>query len=506
MANSTGNNQKRTHAKRRPEETSINREWIDSSSRAAARRTGSIGNEKANDYRYVGDPYKFTYESNKKMHYSLTPVRRVPENSKFALRAAERRVNRTIKENEKEKKWQEDIVRVRGSMDYFLLIIVIILVALGAATVYSATYPVAIKEGSAGYRYFLNHLIFLGIGLVLSFVVYHLTILLNKRKVRTIFTIAAYLLALALLVLVRLVGKTVGTTTRWIVLGPISIQPSEIMKIAMIFVCAWFAENDERFIKNRDLIMRMKLKYVLRPYSLMLLAIVFILIGHHLSGAAIVGIVSLACMIVAGYSIKYLLAITIPLAAGAVGVYFIRNPYSFSRITAFFTGSTEATVEAERYQTQQSIYGIGSGGILGKTFGQGQQKYGALPFAHTDFVFSTWCEEMGFIGAVILIILFLLLIWRGYLVAMRAPNRFTMVIAFGLTTHLGLQAVLNMCVATDLIMNTGITLPFFTYGGSALVINLMEVAALLGISRQSYKKKKTLEREQLLEEAGMNNY
>ena len=89
---------------------------------------------------------------------------------------------------------------------------------------------------------------------------------------------------------------------------------------------------------------------------------------------------------------------------------------------------------------------------------------------------------------------------------MRAPNRFTMVIAFGLTTHLGLQAVLNMCVATDLIMNTGITLPFFTYGGSALVINLMEVAALLGISRQSYKKKKTLEREQLLEEAGMNNY
>jgi cell division protein FtsW len=129
--------------------------------------------------------------------------------------------------------------------------------------------------------------------------------------------------------------------------------------------------------------------------------------------------------------------------------------------------------------------------------------YGFLTKAHPDFIFSVWCEELGFVGAVAVVILFMVLVWRGYRIAMRAPDKFMSLTAFGITTHIGLQAFLNMFVATDLIANTGIPLPFFTYGGSSMVILMGEIGILLGISRRSYRKKADIEREELMRKAKM---
>ena len=149
------------------------------------------------------------------------------------------------------------------------------------------------------------------------------------------------------------------------------------------------------------------------------------------------------------------------------------------------------------------MYAIGSGGIFGVGLGASRQKYSYLGAAHTDFIFSIWCEEMGFVGAVLLIVLFILFVWRGYVIALRAPDKYTMLTAFGITTHIGLQAFLNMCVASDLIMNTGVTLPFFSYGGSALVITLAEMGILLKISRRFYRRKEDIEHDEMARRAGL---
>ena len=147
------------------------------------------------------------------------------------------------------------------------------------------------------------------------------------------------------------------------------------------------------------------------------------------------------------------------------------------------------------YQTTQSIYAIGSGGLFGVGLGESRQKFSYLSAAHTDFIFAVWCEEWGFIGAVTLIALFLLFMWRGYVIALRAPDKFTMLTAFGITTHVGIQAFFNMCVVADMFPNTGITLPFFSYGGSSLIVLLFEMGILLSISRQYYRKKSDLRKK-----------
>ena len=156
------------------------------------------------------------------------------------------------------------------------------------------------------------------------------------------------------------------------------------------------------------------------------------------------------------------------------------------------------------YQTLQSINAIGSGGLMGVGFGESRQKHHFLTQSHTDFIFSIWCEETGFIGAIALIILFLAIIWRGYTVARRAPDMFTMLLAFGITTHIGIQAFLHMMVTTKLFFNTGVTLPFFSYGGSSLMVFMAEMGVLLCISRTYCRSKADLEREQLMEQMGMN--
>ena len=142
----------------------------------------------------------------------------------------------------------------------------------------------------------------------------------------------------------------------------------------------------------------------------------------------------------------------------------------------------------EGWQTFQGVLAIGSGGLFGLGFGQSNQKYSYVSMAHNDFIFSIWCEELGFIGAVLLIALFVAFIWRGYVIAMRAPDTFSTLTVFGIVTQVGVQAFLNMMVVCDIIPNTGISLPFISYGGSSLIMLMAEMGIVLSISRQSYRK------------------
>jgi len=397
---------------------------------------------------------------------------------------------RQLKAAEKERIWQQDIVRVRGGVDKVMLAIILILLCLGSIMVFSASYPVAIAEGRDSLHYVQRQIRFVAIGSALMFV----ASIVPYRWYKKWGPFAAYGLSLILLVAVLLIGSSEGEAKRWIAIGSsFTIQPSELMKVSLVLILAWYIEKFKPQIDAR--IDRWQtIKYnVVGPGIFVGAACILILAEKHLSGTIITGIIALAVMFVGGCHFGWTALIFGIAGAGAAGLFLLLNPYALKRITTFTDDNADKLDEL--YQTTQGIYAIGSGGLFGLGFGQSRQKYSYVSAAHTDFIFSIWCEEMGFIGGVFLVALFIAFVWRGYVIASRAPDTFSMLTAFGITTQVGLQAFLNMCVASDIIPNTGISLPFFSYGGSSLIVLLAEMGLLLSISRQYYRKKDDLEQE-----------
>ncbi len=389
-----------------------------------------------------------------------------------------------------EAKWQEDIVRVRGGVDGVMLAIILILVALGSITVFSASYPEAVRKTADGMTYIKSQILYVTVGFVfMAFMAW-----LPIGFYRSWAPVTAYGIAALLLIIVLFIGTSAGVTMRWIDVGPFNIQPSEIMKLAIILMIAWYFDKYERQMNDPRPGFREQFKWnTIYPILILGAACGLVLIGKHLSGTIIVGMIGLLMLIVGGCNLKWLFATGIPLAGVAIGGFLALNPYALKRITTFTDENADKLDEL--YQTTQSIYAIGSGGLFGVGLGESRQKFSYLSAAHTDFIFAIWCEEWGFIGAVSLIALFLLFMWRGYVIALRAPDKFTMLTAFGITTHVGIQAFFNMCVVADMFPNTGITLPFFSYGGSSLIVLLFEMGILLSISRQYYRKKSDLYRK-----------
>jgi len=401
-----------------------------------------------------------------------------------------------------EKKWQKEVVRTRSGPDIVMLALICILLALGTVTVFTASYPRAIKEGLDSNYYLKKQFEFLLIGGIFMAL---LTILPPGfyrgfrlgRKFHVNLPLCCFILSLILLAAALVIGTAEGVTQRWIDLGPINIQPSELMKISMILLLAWYCEKYESEIMTPiPHVGKRSIKYnVVIPLLICGFGCGFIMIGRHLSGTIITGMIAIFMLIVGGIHMKSFLTAAVPIGAGAVGLFLVLFPYARERIETMFDKNADLLDEA--WQTTQSVYAIGSGGLLGVGLGESRQKYQYLSNAHTDFIFSIWCEELGFVFAVVLIALFLVFIWRGYTIAVRAPDKFTMMTAFGITTHVGIQAFLNMAVATDLIPNTGITLPFFSYGGSSLVVQMIEMGVLLSVSKRSYRKKSDMERDAL---------
>ena len=288
-----------------------------------------------------------------------------------------------------------------------------------------------------------------------------------------------YGVSIALLLLVLVVGESVNGARRWINIAGLQFQPSEIAKFTMILM---FARLTKGFGTDAK-----KFRYGVLGFGAALLGILIPLaLEKHLSAIMLMGMVAVVMMFVAGTSPKWLLA-GAAAAAAFVVIYITFMGYAGDRVTAWL--HPEQDPGDTGYQILQSLYAIGSGGLFGLGFGKSRQKYLYLPFQYNDYIFAIICEELGLVGAVLIIALFAALILRGYWIALRAQDRFSTVLAAGLVTLIAVQTVLNLCVVTNLLPSTGIALPFFSYGGTALAVNLGEMGVVLSISRYRNRTK-----------------
>ena len=277
-------------------------------------------------------------------------------------------------------------------------------------------------------------------------------------------------------------GKTTSDATRWIQIGPLQLQPSELLKVGFIIIFAYIMSVN--FPKFKDW------RYCVIPFTVILGMVVGVLVmQRHMSAVMLVGIIGVTMMFVSGMPKKtFWIFIGCACAAGLLLLlYKVFATGDFDYILDRFKSwrDPESDISNSTLQTYQSILAIGSGGIFGLGFGESRQKYLYLPESQNDFVFSVVCEELGLVGALVVIFLFLMFIIRGFYIGSHSKDRFGMLLAVGITMQIGSQALLNIAVACNAFPNTGISLPFFSYGGTALLIQLAEMGILLNISRQA---------------------
>ena len=366
--------------------------------------------------------------------------------------------------------------RQGAQIDFPFLILLMLLLCLGLAMLYSASY--AQSQYDTGYEISTRYLVKQGICALIGVVA---MLVLSRIPPRLWLRLAwpLYGISIVLLLSVLLFGQSVNGAKRWISIAGLQFQPSEIAKFTMILLLARLTEG---FGSNVE-----KFRYGVLGFSAALLGILIPLaLEKHLSAIMLMGLVAVVMMFVAGTHPKWLL-----IGAGAavvfVVVYITLMGYAGDRVTAWL--HPEEDPSDTGYQILQSLYAIGSGGIFGLGLGKSRQKYLYLPFQYNDYIFAVICEELGLAGAVLIIALFCALILRGYWIALRASDRFSTVLGTGLITLIAVQTVLNLCVVTNLLPSTGIALPFFSYGGTALAVNLGEMGIVLSISRQRNQAK-----------------
>jgi cell division protein FtsW len=372
---------------------------------------------------------------------------------------------------------KEDRPEPIGGVDYPFLALVLTLLVLGLVMLYSASF--AQSEFDTGYvsstRYLQKQAICAALGLGAMW-------LMSRVDAAVWYRLAWFLYGVSILLLlsVLVVGQSVNGARRWINIAGIRFQPSEIAKFTMILLLArltrGFGSRSAQF------------RYGVLGFGAAMMGILIPLaLEKHLSAIMLMGMAAVVMMFVAGTHPKWLLAG----AAGAalfVVVYITFMGYAGDRVTAWL--HPEEDPADTGYQILQSLYAIGSGGLTGLGFGKSRQKYLYLPFQYNDYIFAVVCEELGLLGALLLVALFAALILRGYWIALHARDRFSTVLAAGLITLIALQTVLNLCVVTNLLPSTGIALPFFSYGGTALAVNLGEMGVVLSISRHRNRAKR----------------
>ena len=357
------------------------------------------------------------------------------------------------------------------SVDYPFLALVLLLLTVGLTMLYSASY--AQSQYDTHYeistKYLQKQAVCAAIGLAAMY-------FFSRIPAGIWYNLAwpMYGISIVLLLSVLVAGQEVNGAKRWINIAGIQFQPSEVAKFAMILV---FARLTRKYGPDAK-----KFRFGVLGFGMTLLGILVPLaLEKHLSAIMLMGMVAVVMMFVAGTSPRWLLA-GAAAAAVFVLIYISFMGYAGDRVTAWL--HPELDPGDTGYQILQSLYAIGSGGLFGLGWGKSRQKYLYLPFQYNDYIFAICCEELGLIGALAIIGLFTMMIFRGYWVALHARDRFSTVLASGLVTLIAVQTLLNLCVVTNLLPSTGIALPFFSYGGTALAVNLGEMGIVLSISRQ----------------------
>ena len=372
-----------------------------------------------------------------------------------------------------------------AGLDMPLLIFILVLLAIGLVMLFSASYANSYYLQGNSYYYISRQAVFAVFGvaamLLISTFDYHS---FHKLAI-VIFGVSLFLLVFLLICRyahIESIANWEGDATRWLNFGIVSFQPSEIAKFALIVL---FAHMISRNLDRMD-----TFRYGVVPYvAIMGLVAALIFLESHLSATLIILALGAIMMFVGGTKPRWFLIGGVLVAAVLLFVVVTKGGYQMNRIRIWLDPFSSDLDRDLTHQTRQSLYAIGSGGLLGVGLGQSRQKYLSLPAPQNDFIFAIVCEELGFVGALVIIVLFALLIWRGVYLSIPARDKFGMLLGLGITFQVGLQAVLNICVVTNTIPNTGISLPFFSYGGTALLMLLGQMGILLNISRSANVEK-----------------
>ncbi|MDR1132210.1 MAG: putative lipid II flippase FtsW [Oscillospiraceae bacterium] len=374
---------------------------------------------------------------------------------------------RTLKDHSR------DLTISRGPVDVPFLMLTLLLLGVGVVMVLSASYASAYYDlsketgGNATY-YFTRQLVFALVGVAVMLAASRVPLKLYSR-----FSLWVLGAAVVLLAAVLVIGSAGGGGTRWILVGGISIQPSEIAKIGVILSFATLICRYGNLMGT--------FKYGVAPFAAILGVIVVLLfLEPHLSASIIIILVGAVMLFIGGARLFWFIGGL----AGVGGLFLVAITvlqYSSERISAWLDPFGDPSDTG--YQIVQSLYAIGSGGLFGLGLGQSRQKYLYLPEEHNDFIFSIISEELGFVGAGLILLIFALLVVRGYWIAMHSRDRYSFLVCTGITSLLALQVILNVAVCTNLVPCTGISLPFFSYGGSALLVQLGEAGIILSVSR-----------------------
>ena len=360
------------------------------------------------------------------------------------------------------------------SFDAPFFVLTLLLLSIGVLMVLSSSYARALYDpgnytGGNALYYFLRQFVFAVLG-VLSMLFASRIRLDTFRK----YSVHFFAFSIVLLMLVPVIGVRANGSRRWLGIGGLTLQPSELSKLAVILlfaaiICAVGTEKMRNF------------RHGILPFAGLLgLIIGLLVLEPHFSASVIILSVGAVMLFLGGVRLFWFIG-AFSVSGFAIGVLLMLFPYASSRINSWRDPFSDASDEG--YQIVQSLYTIGSGGLSGLGLGGSRQKYLYLPEEHNDFIFSVLCEELGFIGSAFVLILFALLIFRGYWIALHCPDRYSFLVCAGIISLLALQMFLNVAVVTNLVPCTGISLPLFSYGGTALLIQLFELGIVLSASR-----------------------
>ena len=380
-------------------------------------------------------------------------------------------------------KWFRACRTALWQIDRYYLLLVLLLLLFGTVMSYSASAVYGAQFYGDSLYFLKRYVLFAFASLVLTAPFALLATPLFWRR----FAIFSFVLALLLLILVLLIGTVGGGAQRWLVLGPITVQPSEIAKTALLLMLSLVMTRYEDRITAKERYGGSFRYGVLLPGAILLLVGGLVAAEKHISGLLIIGMLGVAVMFLGGTRLKYLGAMAGAVAVAGVLLVLVSS-YAQVRVNTWLHIEAVDPLGAA-WQTLQGLYAIGSGGLFGKGLGNGLQKHGYVSQPQNDFIFTVICEELGFVGAFIVVLLFLLLVMRGVKIAAHLSDRFATLAVLGISIKLALQAALNIAVVTNSMPNTGVSLPFFSSGGTFLAIQIFEMGIVLSLSRYSTEKK-----------------
>lgn len=371
----------------------------------------------------------------------------------------------------------------KGGFDVTFFAAVLALMTIGLVMLFSASYPYAYqKYNGDSYYFFKRQLIFAVLGVIVMIVVSKINYKWVKIIEKPLFVVTIFLLVLVLFYHVNLEDRS-EDFKRWIPLGPITLQPSDIAKFSLVLTLSAYIGKYRKYMQ--------RLTYgVLFPGLIIGLFCVLIYLENHLSCTVLMFMIGITLMFCGGTRWQWFIGGLC--VVGAVAFVIIKNPdvlpsYQADRIRAW----TDKTFQplGLRWQTNNSLYAIGSGGFFGVGLGNSKQKYLYVSEPQNDFIFSIVCEELGFLGAIVILALFALLFWRGIKIAQRCDDKYAALVVIGIVSQVAIQTLFNVLVVTDTFPNTGIALPFFSYGGTALLMLCFEMGVVLSVSRKVNTKK-----------------